>query len=125
MPNTSPSKTELIDHGIVEVASAELGRYTVDFLTVKQPVDMSLMLKGLPDDACQCTHWGVMMTGGMRVRYTDGHEDTVAAGDAFYLPPGHVPTYEVGTQMTQFSPTEELRATDEAIKRNMQDLQAH
>ena len=40
------------------------------------------------------------------------------------MPPGHVPTYEVGTQLTQFSPTDELKATDEAIMRNLAELQA-
>jgi hypothetical protein len=39
------------------------------------------------------------------------------------MPPGHVPTYEVGTQLIQFSPTQELKATDEAIERNLRTLQ--
>lgn len=124
MASASAIGTEIVDFGIVEVGTVELGSYAVNFLTIKQPVDMSRMLKGLPDDACQCPHWGVVTTGGMTVRYTDGSEDTVAAGDAFYMPPGHVPTYEVGTRLTQFSPAEELKATDEAITRNMQELQA-
>lgn len=124
MANATPGKTEIVDHGIVEVGTAELGGYTVDFLTIKRPIDMSQMLKGLPGDACQCPHWGVVITGGMTVRYADGQEDTVGTGDAFYMPPGHVPAYEVGTRLTQFSPTQELKATDEAIRRNMQALQA-
>jgi hypothetical protein len=124
MPSASRNRTELVDHGLVEVASTELGDYTVDFLTVKQPVDMSRMLRGLPGDACQCPHWGVINAGRMTVRYTDGHEDTVELGEAFFLPPGHVPTYEIGTQLTQFSPTDELKATEEAIERNMTELQA-
>ena len=124
MPNASPSNTELVDHGIVEVGATELGGYTVDFLTVKEPVDMSRMLSGLPGDACQCPQWGVVNSGSMTVRYTDGNEDTVAVGEAFCMPPGHVPTYEVGTQLTQFSPTEELKATEAAIMRNLQQLQA-
>ena len=124
MPNASPGKTELVDHGLVEVGTIELGGYTVDFLTVKQPVDMSQMLRGLPGDACQCPHWGVINSGGMTVRYADGGEDTVATGEAFCMPPGHVPTYEVGTQLTQFSPTDELKATEAAIMRNLQQLQA-
>ena len=124
MPSASPSRIELVDHGPVEVATTELDGYTVDFLTIKQPVDMSRMLRGLPGDACQCAHWGVINAGRMTVRYTDGREDTVGPGEAFYMPPGHVPTYEVGTQLTQFSPTDELKATDEAIMRNLAELQA-
>jgi hypothetical protein len=45
------------------------------------------------------------------------------AGDAFYLSPGHVPfKHEPGTQVVQWSPTHELRETDEAIMRNMQAM---
>jgi hypothetical protein len=125
MPNVSPSAIELTDHGIVEVGEFELGDYTVDCLTVKQPFDMSLMLKGLPDDACQCPHWGVVTAGSLSVRYiSDGHVDTIKTGDVFYMPPGHVPTYEVGTRLTQFSPTDQLKATDAAIQRNMAELHA-
>ena len=107
MPNAAPSETAPVDHGLVEVGTVELGGYTVDILTIKQPVDMSRMLRGLPGDACQCPDWGIINSGSMTVRYADGSQDAVAAGEAFYLPPGHVPTYEVGTQLTQFSPTEE------------------
>jgi hypothetical protein len=41
------------------------------------------------------------------------------------LPPGHVPfKHEPGTQIVQFSPTEELRRTEAAIQKNMQALQS-
>ena len=83
MPSASPSSTELVDHGLVEVATSELDGYTVDFLTIKQPVDMSRMLRGLPGDACQCPHWGVVNAGRMRVQYTDGREDTVEVRRGF------------------------------------------
>jgi hypothetical protein len=123
MPRTLPAERELVDHGIVEVRTAELGGYTVDYLTVKQPVDMSPLLKGLPDDSCQCPHVGVVTRGQLTVRYTDGTEETVRTGDAFHMAPGHVPSFEAGTELVQFSPTDELKATDEAITRNMATLQ--
>jgi hypothetical protein len=122
MARISPDTPELVDHGPVEVRTTELEGYTVDFLTVKAPVDMSVMLRGLPDDRCQCPHWGVLTSGSMVVDYAD-HQETVQTGDVFYMPPGHRPTYEIGTQLIQFSPTPELKATDEAIMRNLQALQ--
>jgi mannose-6-phosphate isomerase-like protein (cupin superfamily) len=67
-------------------------------------------------------HWGIVTEGSMLVRYAD-HEETVGTGDVFYMPPGHVPTYELGTRIIQFSPTAELKATDEAIMRNLAALQ--
>jgi hypothetical protein len=30
-------------------------------------------LKGLPDDRCQCSHWGHLFKGKIVVRYADQH----------------------------------------------------
>ena len=117
MATRSPSTLEPADFGQVEVATTELDGYTVNLLHFKQPVDMSIMLRGLPGDICHCPHWGVVTEGRMTVRYSD-HEEVVGTGDVFYMPPGHVPTYDAGTRLIQFSPTEEARVVDEAIQRN-------
>jgi hypothetical protein len=41
-------------------------------------------------------------------------------GDAFYLPPGHVPAAVAGTQVVMFSPQDELAASEAAMRENMQ-----
>lgn len=122
MACTSLQNAELQDHGIVEVRHAELDGITVDELTVKQPVDMSFMLSSLPDGRCHCPHFGIVRKGSFVVDYGD-RQETVNTGDVFHMTPGHIPTYEVGTELIQFSPTDELKATDEAIQRGMQALQ--
>ena len=33
--------------------------------------------KGLPDDRCQCDHWGYLFKGSFRVTYLDGPEEIV------------------------------------------------
>jgi hypothetical protein len=38
---------------------------------------------------CQCPHWGTVLKGSINVRYADGREETVRAGDVYYWPPGH------------------------------------
>lgn len=119
MAATSPGEQK--DLGPIEVGETDLDGYKVAFLHVKQRIDMSVMLRGLPDDRCPCPHWGVLTEGSMTVRYAD-HEEVVGAGDVFYMPPGHVPTYEPGTRLIQFSPSDELVAVDEAIQRNMSSL---
>ena len=81
------------------------------------------MLAALPGGHCECPHWGYLFRGRMIVHYPN-RDEVIEEGQAFYMPPGHVPTYEVGTQLTQFSPTEELKATEAAIMRNLQQLQA-
>jgi hypothetical protein len=112
------------DYGPVSDRNAEFDGYTVNFVTFHEDIDATPLLKGLPDDRCQSPHWGYVITGKLYFRFAD-HEETFEAGDAFYLPPGHVPfKHEPGTQIVQWSPTAELRQTDEAIMRNMQAMQA-
>jgi hypothetical protein len=122
MPATTPDTVERENFGPIEVGTADLDGYTVDFLHVVAPLDMNQMLRGLPDDRCQCPHWGIVTDGRMTVRYA-GHEEVVTAGDVFFMAPGHVPEYVVGTRVIQFSPTEEVKATNAAIMRNHQALQ--
>lgn len=43
---------------------------------------------GLPDDCCQCAHWGYVIAGTMRVHSADGARD-YAAGETYYWAPGH------------------------------------
>ena len=95
MATTSPGAQT--DFGPIEVGETDLDGYKVAFLHVKQRIDMNVMLRGLPDDRCPCPHWGVVTEGSMTVRYAD-HQEVVGAGDVFYMPPGHVPTYEPGTR---------------------------
>lgn len=116
------SELEWEDHGIVAHRSAELDGVTVDELIVKGEVDMRFMLSHLPDGTCHCPHWGIVNKGSFVVDYGD-RQETVNAGDVFHMTPGHVPTYEIGTELVQFSPTDELKATDESIRKALAALQ--
>jgi hypothetical protein len=89
----------------------------VDFVTIKQGHSLAPLLRGLPGDSCQCPHWGYLLAGKVTVSYADG-EETYQAGDAFYMPPGHVPAAEAGTEIIQFSPSEQLAETLAAIRAN-------
>src|SRR5215468_2487976 len=78
MPVTTPNNVERDNFGPVEVGSADLDGYTVNFLHFSAPVDMNQMLRGLPGNICHCPHWGVVTDGRMTVRYGD-HEEVVEA----------------------------------------------
>ena len=80
-------------------------------------------MKGLPNDMCHSPHWGYMLKGRITFRFAD-HEELVEAGDAFYLPPGHIPIVEAGTEYVQFSPSEQLHEVAETMIRNMEAMQA-
>ena len=86
--------------GVAEDRTEEFDGYTVNFVTIRQDADLTPMLKGLPDDRCQCPHWGYVFKGQMTVSYAD-HEDVIGPGDAFYMPPGHIPAALAGTEFVQ------------------------
>ena len=112
------------DFGIVLDRSEELDDYTVDFITFRENVDHTPLLKGLPDDRCQCPHWGYVFKGELTFHYAD-HDEVYHPGDAFYAPPGHVPVHtQPGSEYLQISPKDELRPTSEAIMKNLEALRS-
>ena len=89
-----------------------------------QDIDGTPLLKGLPDDRCQCPHWGYVVKGRMTFRYAD-RDEVYEAGEAFYTPPGHAPVkHEPGTEIVMFSPADELRKTEAVMTQNMQAMHA-
>ena len=125
MPKVSrESATQGGDFGPVLDRSDELEGYSVNFTTFHEDIDATPLMKGLPDDRCQCPHWGYVVAGKLTFRYAD-REEVFEAGDAFYTPPGHVPVkHEPGTEIVFFSPAEELRKTEAVMMKNMQVMQA-
>jgi hypothetical protein len=101
----------------------ELDGYTVTFTSLLEDIDATPFMMGLPDDRCQCPHWGYVFKGKMTARYAD-RDEVFEVGDAFYTPPGHVPVKnEPGTEFVSFSPSEELRTAEAVMMKNMQAMQ--
>jgi hypothetical protein len=84
--------------------------------------DTAPIFQGLPDDRCQCPHWGYVLKGRMRIRYPD-REEVIEAGDAYYIEPGHLPLFEEDTEIVEFSPKGEYQKTMEVAERNMTAMQ--
>ena len=108
---------------VAEDRSSDLDGYTVNFVTIHETHSLAPMLAPLPGGHCSCPHWGYLFQGRMVVHYDD-HDDVLEAGDAFYLPPGHVPEAEAGSEFVLFSPADLLAATDAAIMQAMQAADA-
>ncbi len=85
------------------------GTMHVEYDVVKKQFDITPLLKDQPNGRCQVPHWGIVTKGKATVRYEDGKEETIKAGDAYYIPPGHTAIFEAGFDMWEFSPTEKLR----------------
>jgi hypothetical protein len=111
----------LVNSPVIEGRYAELEDYTVSFETFPIDADGEQAFRGLPDDRCQCLHWGIVLSGQLMLRFADRTE-TYKAGDAYYAPPGHVPVVSAGTETVEFSPTKLLAATMSVIAANMAAL---
>lgn len=81
--------------------------------------DYSSMYKDLPDGKCQAEHWGYVLSGTLKISYTD-REEEIGTGEAFYLSPGHLPHVDEPTELVQFSPLKQFRETMEAMHHNAQ-----
>ena len=123
MPSANKMTTPVsVDMPILQARYAELADYTVGFETYPEDVDPAEYFVGLPDDRCQCPHWGVVQTGQITFRFAD-HDETYGAGDAYYVPPGHLPLMTAGTSVVEFSPTEGLQATMAVVDANLSKVE--
>ena len=120
MPKASKeTASTLQDVGVMIGRYEELGGYTVGFETFREDADPTPLFAGLPDDRCQSPHWGYVVKGRIAFRYAD-REEVYETGDAYYAPPGHVPVIDAGTEIVEFSPTDELGRTMEVVARNLE-----
>jgi mannose-6-phosphate isomerase-like protein (cupin superfamily) len=121
MPKVSRESAQVDDFGPAEDRHEDLAGYTTSFTTIRQDADLAPMLKGLPDDRCQCPHWGYVFKGRLTWRFAD-REEVCEAGDAFYVEPGHTPAAEAGSEFLQISPAGQLREVTAAVMKNMQAM---
>ena len=125
MPKASKQTTS--EHETVEGYEGHFehfeGGWTVGFESYTEDADLSPLFNGLPNDQCQCEHMGYVITGKVAFRSAEG-EEVFEAGDAYYVGPGHTPVLYAGTEVVEFSPTEEFRRTMEVVTNNMKQMGA-
>lgn len=123
MPKVSKATASQVqDFGPAIDHAEHLDDYTVDFVSIRQTHSLAPLLVGLPDDACQCPHWGYLFSGRLDVSYTDRPAEVYESGDAFYMAPGHVPSAEAGSEFVQFSPKDQLAESQAAMMANAQKM---
>lgn len=109
MHNTKEQLPVLMEGDGVSVRMVGWGDTAVSFMQMPAGMDLTPALKGQPDDLCQCPHWGYVLEGAVHVRYTDGTEEKVEAGNVYYWPPGHTVWFDQDTKFVEFSPEGEFR----------------
>ena len=58
--------------------------------------------RAFADGRCPVPHWGYLIKGRMRVRYPD-REEVISAGEAWYMPPGHIPATDEDVENVVFT----------------------
>ena len=114
-----PKTTET---GEMSMQGADWGDMHVQFATLHKKLDVTPLLKGLPNDRCQSPHWGYVLKGRMIIRNKDG-EEIANVGDAYYMAPGHTAIFDAGTEILEFSPKDKVKKTMEVIMRNFEAMQ--
>lgn len=100
----------------------EWGNMNIEMGAFERGIDPGPFFKGLPDDRCQCPHWGYVLKGQLRFHFAD-HDEVYSAGDAYYAPPGHMPVIGDNTEYVEFSPSVPYQQTMEVVGRNLAALQ--
>lgn len=88
--------------------SEQWGGMAVAYTRLSKGTDFTPVLKGLEGDMCQCPHWGYVVKGALHLRYQDGTEEVVRAGDVWYASPGHTAWCDEDTEFIDVSPAREL-----------------
>ena len=121
------SKVTASEHETVEGYEGHFehfeGGWTVGFEAYTEDADLGAAVQGPSRRPVPCPHMGYVIRGKVGFR-SGGGEELFEAGDAYYVGPGHTPVLYAGTEVVEFSPTEELGRTLEVVTRNMQQTEA-
>lgn len=98
-----------------------LGGMTAAYNELPAGSDMSPLFEGLPGNSCTAPHWGYILEGSIRIKYVDGKEEIVNAGEVFYWPAGHLPFVEKDVKLIDFSPEADLDMVMAHIAKKMQE----
>ena len=115
------SKNELpmlVEGEPASVRGADWDGMRAAVISVPAETDFGPLLKGLPDDRCQCPHWGYVMKGRLRITYANG-EETLRAGDVYYMPAGHTGVAEEDTEFLEIAPSEAHQQFVDNARRNL------
>jgi hypothetical protein len=93
--------------GLGQQNRADAGGMIIALESWKAGLDTGEMFAELPGGACQEPHWGYILSGAVTMRYTDGTSETLSAGDAYYIRPGHNAHVDSDVEIVEFTQAEQ------------------
>jgi hypothetical protein len=109
--------------------TVQWGDMEVGYTTLHSTLDCSESYKfgGLPGGVCPCPHYGYLFEGRIRARYPDSDwpDEVIEAGEAYFIPSGHVLIYEdPKTRCFELNPAHALQMCMDAMERAVLKTQA-
>jgi hypothetical protein len=114
--NCMPTRLEA---GGVCIQAQDWGDLNVARIRFPAGADAAPLLEGMPQNLCPCPHWGTVLRGAIHVRYADGSEETVRAGEVYYWPPGHTVRVDEDYEALEFSPSRAMGEVIDHLRRKL------
>ena len=105
-----------LEAGGVCIQAQDWAGWNVARIRFPKGADAAPLLEGMPQGLCPCPHWGTVLRGAIHVRYADGVEETVRAGEVYYWPPGHTVRVDEDYEAVEFSPSGPMGEVIEHLK---------
>jgi uncharacterized cupin superfamily protein len=96
-----------------------LGPISGEYFSLSAGVDTTPLFQGLEGNACQCPHWGYVLSGELATTSAKGVEETVRQGDLFYWPAGHNVKVRADAELILFSPQREHTTVIDHMRRKV------
>jgi hypothetical protein len=98
-----------------EIRAARWGRMHLARYSLPPGTDLTPFFTALPDGLCAGEHFGIVLQGDITLRYRDGTEETVRAGDLYYWPAGHTGRSDQGVVFVAATPLSQVEQMEEAM----------
>jgi hypothetical protein len=119
MKNNTDTLPTRIDAGGVTFKGIDWGGFNVTHVRLPRGADATPLLEGMPGDLCPVPHWGYVKSGSIHVRYADGREEVVRAGEVYHWPAGHTVWVDEDYEAIEFSPAEPMSQVLDHVKRKL------
>jgi hypothetical protein len=113
-----------IEQGGIKIQGTDWHDMNVAHIRFPKGADATPLLEGLPQNLCQCPHWGYVLRGTIHVRYADGREETVKAGSVYFWPAGHTVRTSEDYEAIELSPAREMETTLAHLERKLDEAAA-